>query len=123
MKMLNEWLTERLQQSLSAYQLTSISFIVKVSVILMASKLYDSDCFRKFIRTSSCMASMKSVSTPKPINQCSDAFNLKKQIARSTIRAVAVTAWWAAPRAPSPTCLQWSKALAESCSLSLNRIL
>lgn len=31
MRMINEWLTERLQQSLSAYQLTCLSFIVKVS--------------------------------------------------------------------------------------------
>lgn len=30
MKMINEWLTERLQQSLSPYQLTCLSFIVKV---------------------------------------------------------------------------------------------
>ena len=30
MKMINEWLTERLQQSLSQYQFTCLSFIVKV---------------------------------------------------------------------------------------------
>ena len=30
MAMINEWLTERLQQSLSPYQLTCLSFIVKV---------------------------------------------------------------------------------------------
>jgi calcium-dependent secretion activator len=29
MRMLNEWLTERLQQSLSPYQLTCLSFMVK----------------------------------------------------------------------------------------------
>uniref|UniRef100_A0A1I7XJ11 4a-hydroxytetrahydrobiopterin dehydratase n=1 Tax=Heterorhabditis bacteriophora TaxID=37862 RepID=A0A1I7XJ11_HETBA len=28
--MINEWLTERLQQSLSAYQFTCLSFIVKL---------------------------------------------------------------------------------------------
>ena len=32
-KMINEWLTERLQQSLSAYQLTCLLFIVKVRAI------------------------------------------------------------------------------------------
>ena len=31
MRMINEWLTERLQQSLSPYQLTCLSFIVKVT--------------------------------------------------------------------------------------------
>ncbi|VDK70542.1 unnamed protein product [Gongylonema pulchrum] len=29
MKMINDWLTERLQQSLSSYQLTCLSFMVK----------------------------------------------------------------------------------------------
>lgn len=51
MKMINDWLTDRLQQSLSNYQFTCLSFIVKVTILPFLKTLtYLSNIFLRLCR-------------------------------------------------------------------------
>jgi hypothetical protein len=64
-KIINDWLTERLQQSLTGYQVTCLSFMIKVIDVLNGNFricfMYIFAIFRKSIRSSSFTALTTSV--------------------------------------------------------------